>query len=130
MAVAQDFEKGKCQVVAIAINQFQESGLKWLETTNSPFSLFLNPSTLLFLHLGIRRQFKTVITIPIIMGFVEKRIAGITGPSLYKGDDLLMMGTDIIVDQEGKLVYVFHQELYTDRPHVEDFLQVIKDTEK
>lgn len=64
------------------------------------------------------------------MGFVEKRIAGNASPSLYKGDDLLMMGTDIILDQEGKLVYVFHQELYTDRPHVEDLLQVLKDTEK
>ena len=125
MAVAQEFERGKCQVVVISINQFRESGTKWSETAKPPFSLFLNPSTLLYLHLGIRRHFKTEITIPIIMGFVEKRIAGIPSPTLYKGDDLLMMGADVIVDREGKLVYVFHQQVYTDRPHVEDLLQVL-----
>ncbi len=95
MAKTQELEERKCRVVVVAINQFQESGRKWLETTNSPFFLLLNPSSHLYLHLGIRRQFKTVVSIPIIVGFVEKKISGIRGPSLFKGDDLLMMGADI-----------------------------------
>ena len=123
MDSAQRFqEQGECQIVAVAINQFEESGREWLETTKSPCTLLLNPSKLLFLHLGIRRRLKTVVTIPTIMGFVEKRVTGIPIPTLHKGDDLLTMGADIIVDQEGKLLYVFHQEKYFDRPNVEDLL--------
>lgn len=91
-----------------------------MENTKSPFTLLLNPSKLLFRRLGIRQQFKTVVSIPIIMGFVEKWKSGIPPPSLYEGDDLLMMGADIIVDQDGKLLYVFHQEKYFERPNVED----------
>ena len=93
-----------------------------METTKSTFSLLLNPSRQLFLHLGMRRRFKTVVTIPIIIGFAEKMISGMPSPSLYEGDELLTMGADIIVDQEGKLLYVFHQEKYTERPSVDDLL--------
>lgn len=61
------------------------------------------------------------------MKFVEKRLSGMPSPTLHDGDDLLEMGADIIMDEKGELLYVFHQQAYTDRPEAEELLQVIRD---
>ena len=127
MERAQDFKEMKCQIVAVSVNKIPDSGREWIQKTHTSFSLLQNPSADLYLTLGMRRRLKTIVTLRIMEGFVERHMsAGAPLPKLYEGDDLLTSGTDIMVDFDRKLLYMYSQEKYSSRPDVQDLLHSLK----
>ena len=57
--------------------------------------------------------------------YAERRMKGLPFPERYEGDDPFILGGDVIVRKDGKVVYAFRQNS-AQRPDVQDILSSLK----
>lgn len=123
-AIERNLEKFKqlgCQVVIIA-NGSREEGLVWQKEHPYKFPVLIDPEWLLYRKLGLRR-YVHFLTTEVMIAYGEALVKGIPFPKLtYDDDDLCIMGGDLIVQKDGKLVYALKQHTIIQRPTVEELL--------
>ena len=57
--------------------------------------------------------------------YAERRMKGLPFPERYEGDDPFILGGDVIVRKDGKVIYAFRQNS-AQRPDVQDILSSLK----
>ena len=75
---------------------------------------------------GFRRQIKAIFKVETFTGYAAQIIAEGSLAKPYAGDDLTMMGGDVIVRQSGEVMLTYVQKSQLDRPAVSDLLQCLK----
>lgn len=106
MERGQELEERGCKVVMVG---FGPNGKEWMEANkvDFPFPLFLDPETKLYRDLGLKRSVAKVWTLPILVDFAERIIAGTLNVHHPDGDDVHMLGGDYITDSSGNLVLAY-----------------------
>ena len=103
-------------------NGTRESGLVWRKETPSKFPAYADPQWTVYRQLGLRRYF-SILSTTVMCTYGERRMQGIPFQQItYEGDDLLIMGGDFIVRNDGKVMFAFQQKMPNERPTVEELL--------
>lgn len=102
----------------------ESNAREWQEANKIkfPFTLVLDPEMKLYRELGLKRTAVGVWTVPVLVDFAEKMIAGKLDLEHFEGDDLHLMGGDFVTDSTGKLVLAHGGVSSEDRPSVDAIL--------
>ena len=101
-----------------------ESGKKWQNDYGITFPLLVNPGWELYHLLGCKRSM-AVWSLGNIVHYSEDKLAGVPPSPVYKGDDVHIMGGDYVVDDVGKLIFVYHSKNPKDRPTIEQIFSTL-----
>jgi AhpC/TSA antioxidant enzyme len=99
----------------------------FLQDNPLPFPISFNPSRQAYQAFGLGRTTWTGMLQPrVVLRFLKLLFRGWL-PSRPTGEeDVLQLGGDFILDGQGRLVYAYRSSEPTDRPPVDELLQVIR----
>ncbi len=103
----------------------REGGLKWLESYGSQLPLFLDRDLVFYRTVGIQRQLAAAWDLNIFIAYAEAVARGRIDNLAWDGDDVVVIGGDILVASSGELLYSFRSKEQYDRPDVEDLLKLL-----
>ena len=103
----------------------RESGLRWLETYQSPFPLLLDQDRVLYRMFGIKRLLEVAWDLKVFIAYAEAVAGGRVDNIAYNGDDVTVIGGDFVVDASGKVLYSYCSQEQYDRPQVNDLIKAI-----
>jgi len=116
----------KCRVIVIGYGDI-ENGQKWKENLGYPFDVFVDRDRKLFNYFKMGRSFNRVGKMDNIYSYIEsfimKNIPRIE--PLYKDEDPLQEGGDIIFNRDGQNVYEFIS-IASGRPKISNVLDFIE----
>lgn len=116
-----DFNKLGCQVAVVASGN-REGGLRWLKEYKSSLPLLLDEEQLMYMSVGIRRELAVAWDLKIFIAYAEAVVGGRVDRLAYPGDDVTVIGGDIIYNSAGRLVYLYKSKEQYDRPSVGSLL--------
>lgn len=61
----------------------------------------------------------------VVSAYGQKKLAGVKIPPVYTGDDILLMGGDYVMKNDGTMLYAY-PTIENERPTVEELLDVLK----
>ncbi len=96
----------------------------WLEETCSPFRLLLDPQRKVYQAYGLERSFWRSWNLKTLWRYLQLFRAGHSWRGIQ--GDSTQLGGDFIVDSQGVLRFAYRSHDPTDRPAVEQLLEVLK----
>lgn len=104
----------------------RESGVQWKRDYSLPFQLLIDRDMKFYRQFGIQRRVSLVWNLEIFTFYAAKVIEGRQDNMAYDGDDMTVMGGDVIARQSGEVIFAHIQTGQFDRPQMADFLQCLK----
>lgn len=122
---AGDFADLNTRVVVISFSRSRAYARRWLEETDCPFPLLLDPERALYRRYGLRHSVVRAWS-PRTLWFYFKRI--MTGRPIYgiQGDPN-QLGGDFIIDAGGAIRLAHRSAESTDRPPVTFLLGILRE---
>jgi peroxiredoxin len=93
-----------------------------------PFPAIADPERAAYRPFGLERTSWAAIVHPGVILRYLRLVLGGWLPRQTRGDeDVLQLGGDFLLDEEGRLVYAYRSRTPTDRPSVEELLEAVPD---
>jgi hypothetical protein len=108
-------------IIIISFTSSIDSARKWKNETQCPFNIYLDAERRLYRHFGFpANAYARVWNIETLDYYVEQKLNGIQLPTkLDEKDDPNQMGGDVIVNQNGQVIWVYKSKSPTDRPNIQ-----------
>ncbi len=105
----------------------QSNAKEWKEANKDqfPYPLILDEEVAFYRKLGIRRSVTGVWTIPVLIDFAEKHLAGTLTLEHFEGDDVHVLAGDFISDSSGKMILAYCSASSDDRPSVKTIIAAL-----
>lgn len=117
-----------CRVVMVA-HSILQSARTWLESCGFDFPLLVDREQTLYKTLGLGRSV-SLWKMPTLIRYVEQVMSGEKLLRSFEGDDLHLMGGDLMVNSSGKLLYTYYGKTTYDRPTVSELLEQLRNFDK
>jgi len=111
--------------VVVVAHSILQSAQTWLESYGFEFPLLVDGEQTLYKTLGLGRSV-SLWKMPTLIRYVEQVMSGEKLLRSFEGDDLHLMGGDLMVDSSGKLLYVYYGKTTYDRPTVSELLEQLR----
>lgn len=116
-----DIKSFNINVVAVSFGQpFFAKG--WLQTTNSPFPIWLDPERISYSAYSLERSWLRTYAPSNLWFYAKRKLRGEEAQSSH-GDDTKQMGGNFIVDTSGKIRFAHYCKDPTDRPSMAQLLK-------
>ena len=92
-----------------------------------PFPAVADPSRAAYQAFGLGRTSWAALLRPgVVFRYLRLVFRGGRLRRPYKGEDVLQLGGDFVLDRRGRVVYAYRSAEPTDRPSVQDLLRVVR----
>lgn len=100
----------------------RDGAVLWKQQTGCTFPFLLDPSRQLYALLGMKRSVAKPLGIESMKYYADMKAAGRQLPKPFADDDPNQMGGDVVVDDAGKIVFLYRSRSAPDRPSVSSVL--------
>src|SRR5262245_5943671 len=101
----------------------------FLREQSLPFPVVADPERVAYRAFGLERTSWTRMLHPgVVFRYLRLLFRGWRPRQVRKGEDVLQLGGDFVLDGEGRLVYAYRSAEPTDRPPVEALLKAVTET--
>jgi peroxiredoxin len=91
-----------------------------------PFPILANPSRLAYQAFGLERTtWRELLRGKVLWRYLRLMLRGWAPHRGNKGEDVLQLGGDFVLDERRRLVFAFRSAEPTDRPQVDQLLQAV-----
>ena len=101
------------------------SARTWLKDCGFDFPLLVDSEQSVYGQLGLGRSV-VLWKMPTLIRYVEQVVAGERLLPSFEGDDLHLMGGDVLVDSKGTVLYVYFGKTTYDRPAISDLIKTLE----
>lgn len=103
----------------------RHGALLWRQETSCPYPVLLDGSRQLYKLLGFKKSVSRVYCVKTLAYYADQKAAGRAFPKPYEDvvDDPYQMGGNIVLDKDGKIVFVYRSKTASDRPSITALLQ-------
>ncbi len=118
----------QCHTVIVSFTSSIDSVRKWKNETQCPFDIYCDCNRCLYRHFGFpANAYARVWNIQTLDYYVEQKLSGKQLPTkLDKNDDPNQMGGDVIINREGRVIWVYKSKSPTDRPSVKQLQCILE----
>ncbi len=114
-----------CQVVVVASGN-REGGLRWFKEYECSLPLLLDQDLRLYQGVGLRRLVSVAWDLKVFLGYADAVVGGRVDRLAWPGDDVTVLGGDVILNTQGEVVYAYKSKEQYDRPQVGDLLSSLE----
>lgn len=105
----------------------REGGLRWFKEYDCSLPLLLDQDLRLYQGVGLRRLVGVAWDLKVFIGYAEAVVGGRVDRLAWPGDDVTVLGGDVMLNASGKVVYVYRSKEQYDRPQVSTLLNALEE---
>ncbi len=99
----------------------------YVERHPLPFPVGSDPERTAYQAFGLERtSWLSFLRPGVIARYLKLIFRGVKPQAAEKGDDVLQLGGDFVIDRAGRLSYAYRSRVATDRPSTEEVLRAVR----
>lgn len=119
------FQQAGCSVLAVSFAPVEQVA-EFAEKMRLPFPIWSDPQRRIYATLGMERMPARRLWQPrVILGYLRRILQGWLPWRPAPGADVLQLGGDLILDRQGRVVFLHKSADPTDRPSVQAMLDAL-----